>query len=91
MNIEGLTYMLRIDGMNKTEADELVARTPLKAIPHHHRGLWGRTALISGGVLVGNIECNRSHDPLHITIDLNALKAHDPDWQTTLESLGVLG
>lgn len=81
---------IRMDYENKAQADALIAMTPLKTKDVSARGLWTYTMLFAAGVPVGSLCCNRTNDPLHIDLDLTALMAHDEDWQTTLETLGVL-
>ena len=87
---EGLEIKIRIQGFNKQVADALIARTPM--VPHERSGRigWSYTILRVAGVQVAVLNCNRINDPLHMMLDLNALKHVDPDWQCTLETLGVL-
>lgn len=91
-----LEVTVEIKGMSKQIADALVAKTPLQPVEHsNHRTGWDFTTLfiITAGssVRVGFIRPNTRAHPLHIELDLTALKKADPEnWQTTLETLGVL-
>lgn len=86
----GLEIKIRIEGFNKQVADALIAKTSL--VPEERMGRvgWDYTVLRAAGVVVGMLNHNRTNDPLHLSLNLTALKTYDEHWQTTLESLGVL-
>lgn len=85
-----LDIEIRISGLNKVIADQLLDNTPIQRQERYSRGFWQYSTLMVKFVRVGILQSYAVNRPLHISLDLTTLKEVDEDWQTTLETLGVL-